>query len=122
MSDRSQVRPPGSQSVKLPGQRGGETSAEASQSRLLPDLGGHLGQAPAGPDLLLDLHHLDGTDDEGPDGAGHDAVPGDVGDGVVPQVPAHHSVHTESDGIGERYGAERGVETAVKPEKLRGND
>ena len=105
-------------SVKIPGQGCCEASAEASQSGLLPDLGGHLGEGPAGMNLLLDLHHLNGADDEGPDGAGHDAVPGDVGGGVVAAVPAHNAVHTESDGIGERYGAERGVETTVKTEKL----
>ena len=106
---------------RFPGQRCCEASAKATQSRLLPDLRGHLGQGPARLDLLLDLHHLDGTDDEGPDGAGHDAVPGDVGDCVVPHVPAHNAVHPEGDGIGERYGAEGGGETAVEPEKLRRN-
>ena len=108
-------------SVDIPGEGCCEAASETSQSSRLPDLRGHLAEALAGMNLLLDLHHLDGTDDEGPDGAGHDAVPGDVGDCVVPHVPAHNAVHPEGDGIGERYGAERGVETTVKSEKLRRN-
>ena len=107
--------------VNIPGQGCCEAASETSQSSRLPDLRGHLTEALAGMNLLLDLHHLDGTDDEGPDSAGHDAVPGDVGGSVLTKVPAHHPVHTESDGIGESYGAERGVETAVEPEKLRRN-
>ena len=51
-------------SVKIPGQRCCEASAETSQSRLLPDLRGHLGEGPAGMNLLLDLDHLNGADDE----------------------------------------------------------
>ena len=108
-------------SVNLPGEGCCEASTEASHSGLLPDLGGHLAEAPAWLNLLLDLHHLNGADDEGPDGAGHDAVPGDVGRAVLTIVPTHDAVHSESDGIGERYGAERGVETTVKSEKLRRN-
>ena len=107
--------------VNIPGQGCCEAASETSQSSRLPDLSGHLTEGLAGMNLLLDLHHLDGTDHEGPDGAGHDAVPGDVGRGVLTKVPAHDPVHTESDGIGESYGAERGVETTVEPQKLRRN-
>ena len=68
---------------------------------------------------MLDLHHLDRTDDEGPDGAGDDSVPGDLQVGHVAVVPAHDAVHAESDGVGESHGAERRGEATVEPQKLR---
>ena len=69
--------------------------------------------------MLLNLDHLNGTDDEGPDGARDDPVPGDLQVGEIAVVPAHDAVHTESDRVGDGHGAERGGEAAVEPQKLR---
>ena len=101
-----------------PGQGGGEAPCEAPEPCSLPDLGGDLHQTKGRPHLLLDLHHLNRADDEGPDGARHDSVPGDLHVGEVAEVPAHDSVHTESDCVGESDGAERSVEATVEPQKL----